>query len=279
MAVVVPCYNDGATLPAAIASVRLQEPCELVVVDDGSREPETARVLAELQEDGVRLLRQRNAGPAAARMRGVAATSAPYVFPLDADDLLAPGGLAALADALDANPEAAVAWGDVEIFGEERTYWRSVSALDPWWISYANEIPNSSLARRSKLLEVGGWQLRDGWEDWDLWMAFAERGFGGVHVAEKVFCYRVHGSRRQAGSVSRYEEFYGDLRRRHERLFAERASNRRRSCAPLRLRLVFPVIDALPSLTARNRARLYSLVAHPAYLARRLLRLARARRA
>ena len=51
-------------------------------------------------------------------MTGVEATSAPYVFPLDADDAVVPGALAALADALDAVPGAALAWGDIEVWGE-----------------------------------------------------------------------------------------------------------------------------------------------------------------
>ena len=41
VAVVVPCFNDGATLPETIRSVQAQEPAELVVVDDGSNDPAT----------------------------------------------------------------------------------------------------------------------------------------------------------------------------------------------------------------------------------------------
>jgi glycosyltransferase involved in cell wall biosynthesis len=38
VAVVVPCFNDGATLPETLESLAGEEPHELVVVDDGSTE-------------------------------------------------------------------------------------------------------------------------------------------------------------------------------------------------------------------------------------------------
>jgi len=46
------------------------------------------------------------------------ATEADDVFPLDADDLVAPGGLKRLADVLDRHPEAAAAWGSIQSFGQ-----------------------------------------------------------------------------------------------------------------------------------------------------------------
>src|ERR1700693_221016 len=96
VAVVVPCHNDGETLPETVRSVLAQEPTELVGVDDGSGDPGTTAVMQQLEEEGVRVVRQENRGPAEARMAGVRVTSAPYVFPLDADDVLLPGALTAL---------------------------------------------------------------------------------------------------------------------------------------------------------------------------------------
>src|SRR5207248_2059881 len=113
IAVVVPCFDDGETLVEAVASLEGQEAHELVVVDDGSSEPRTLDVLAELERGGVRVVHRPNGGLSAARMSGVESTTAPYVLPLDADDALAPGSLATLADALDADPGAVMAWGDV----------------------------------------------------------------------------------------------------------------------------------------------------------------------
>ncbi len=63
ISVVVPCYDDGATVADAVHSVREAEPVDIVLVDDGSRDPATIAVLDELAATGsVRLLRQNNAG-------------------------------------------------------------------------------------------------------------------------------------------------------------------------------------------------------------------------
>src|SRR5688572_26595329 len=92
VAVVVPCFNDPA-VPEAVASIRLQEPVEVVVVDDGSTDPEGLAALDTLRAEGVRVVRQENQGLSAARMTGVRHTTAPFIFALDSDDVLAPGSL------------------------------------------------------------------------------------------------------------------------------------------------------------------------------------------
>jgi glycosyltransferase involved in cell wall biosynthesis len=108
--VVIPCFNDGATLVEAVASAQTQERrAEIIVVDDGSTDEATLDLVDLLESDGIRVVRQLNEGPAPARMAGVRATDADYVFPLDADDLVAPLGLERLAAVLDRNPDVAAA--------------------------------------------------------------------------------------------------------------------------------------------------------------------------
>ena len=62
------------------------------------------RVLELLERAGTRVIHQENRGLSGARMRGVIETAAPYVQPLDADDMLAPGALRRLADGSTAIP-------------------------------------------------------------------------------------------------------------------------------------------------------------------------------
>jgi glycosyltransferase involved in cell wall biosynthesis len=266
VAVVIPCFNDGATLGDALASLEGQEPHELVVVDDGSDDPATLRTLAELEQEGIRVVRRENGGLSAARMTGVEQTQAPYVFPLDADDALAPGSLAPLADALEATEHAALAWGDIEVWGELEAHLEVARSLDPWLITYLNDVPVASLLRRSALLDVGGWRMGSGYEDWDLWLALAERGYAGVHVPVTSLRYRRRAGRMLDETRPRHAELYERLRSRHPALFAARGRNRRRSNAPLRARLLFPLIEATPFLDAFTRHRLYLLVNRPRQL-------------
>jgi len=260
VAILVACHDDGETLNETLRSLRGEPDTELVVVDDGSTDPDTLAVLTAIEEDGVRVLRQENAGPASAWMAGLAVTSAPYVLPFSSDDILAPGGTAVLADALDAHPDAAAAWGDFESFGAAAAYVPRPPALCPWHVTYANPLPGIAAFRRDLLLEAGGWQLRRGIEDWDLWMRLAARGFGGVHVDRATFFYRRDGGGRFRGRVPIYERYYEQLRLRNSELFARRPENRRSSPAPAAVKILLPAIDRLPFVSRLLKVQLCELV-------------------
>jgi glycosyltransferase involved in cell wall biosynthesis len=245
--VIIPCFNDGATVAEAVHSARAQERIdELVVVDDGSTEDATVEVFRALEADGVKVVHRANGGLGAARMSGVLATGGEYLFCLDADDRLVPGALSRLAQALDEDPELALVWGDYRLFGEHSRRQRTAPSLDRWQISYQNDIPASMMIRRDALLDAGGWELRGGYEDWDLLMGLAERGRRGARVSIVAYEYRQHGVRMLGDSATRHGEIYGLLRSRHPALFANRREAWRRSDAPLALRLALPAIFALP---------------------------------
>ncbi|MFT3864547.1 MAG: glycosyltransferase family 2 protein [Solirubrobacterales bacterium] len=102
VAVVVPSWNSEALLPALLDSLATGGvEVELLVVDNGSRDG-TLELLRERRVEHVPL--PTNLGFAAAMNRGVAATSAPFVLGLNADTVVAPRAIAALATALAADP-------------------------------------------------------------------------------------------------------------------------------------------------------------------------------
>jgi glycosyltransferase involved in cell wall biosynthesis len=256
VAVVIPCHDDGRFLPDALTSLDEQESCELVVVDDGSTDPLTLDVLDETRRAGIHVVRQPNKGPAEARMAGVRATSARYVHPLDADDRLAPGALADLADALDANPRAQAAWGDVRTVGSSAYTNPKAPRIDPWRITYLNEIPGTSLVRRKTLEEVGGWDLAFGYEDWDLWMKLADRGWDGVRLPRVTLLCREHLTpRHYTRDLARHETLRAVLRSRHSSLFRARKTNWRKSRSALLVKLLFPLIDKVPLVSDKDKQR------------------------
>jgi glycosyltransferase involved in cell wall biosynthesis len=260
---VIPCFNDGSTLGETVASVQAQERCELVVVDDGSDDVTTQRILRELENAGVRVVHQVNQGLSRARMTGVAVTAAPYLHPLDSDDRLEPGALTVLADALDSHPRSAVAWGDTRVFGDlEYTIRHGPNALDPWRLTFFNGLPYAAMFRREALLEVGGWQQEGGYEDWDLWMSFAERDYTGRYVSAVTSLYRIHGNRMWRDAVNQHEQIFAAMRNRHPQLFARRGVNRRRSRANWLTKLMLPLIEALPVSYLAKR-RLYMVITDP----------------
>lgn len=110
--VVVPLYNDHDTIGACLQSLAMQtvaDRLEIVVVDDGSTDDSAALAA---QRD-VRLLRQPNAGPAAARNTGAAAAAGPVVLFLDADCVVPPGWAESLLAPF-AGPDVVAAVGAIE---------------------------------------------------------------------------------------------------------------------------------------------------------------------
>ncbi len=103
--VIIPAFNATAFILEALASVAAQTlpAAEIIVVDDGSTDDLAAvmekAALDQVAVDGaappaIRLIRQENAGPGAATMRGILASSCPILATLDADDLWLPGKMA-----------------------------------------------------------------------------------------------------------------------------------------------------------------------------------------
>jgi GT2 family glycosyltransferase len=102
VAVVIPSWNSAALLPALLDSIAAsEEEVELLVVDNGSRDG----TLELLRERGVEhMALPENVGFATAMNFGVAATSAPVVLGLNADTIVVPDAIGALAQALAADP-------------------------------------------------------------------------------------------------------------------------------------------------------------------------------
>jgi hypothetical protein len=108
ISILVPAYNAGQHIEACLRSVLVQMRSHhaLVVVDDGSRDntAELAEGVArEFPQASVTLVRQQNQGISGARNRLLAAATGDYVQWLDADDLLLPGTLDALDEAIAAH--------------------------------------------------------------------------------------------------------------------------------------------------------------------------------
>lgn len=82
--------------------------------------------------------------------------------------------------------------------------------------------PVTTLIRRECFEAVGGFDesMHEGYEDWDVWLKFVERGWRGVRVREPLFIWRRHSQNTmivEAGK--RHERLYAQLVTNHLRLY------------------------------------------------------------
>ncbi|TCO57289.1 bifunctional polysaccharide deacetylase/glycosyltransferase family 2 protein [Actinocrispum wychmicini] len=88
--VIIPAYNEKEGIEATVRSALASDhPVQVIVVDDGSTDG-TADIIERLRLRRVRVIRQRNAGKAAALNTGLAAARTEYVVLVDGDTLIEP---------------------------------------------------------------------------------------------------------------------------------------------------------------------------------------------
>jgi len=195
VSVVIPCFDHGELLIEAVASVErsVTIPCELIVVNDGSREPRTLEVLATLRRAGYRIVDQDNRGLATARNEGFALAQGPYVLPLDADNRLLPGFVAEAARLLDERPAVGVVYGERLELGL-RSGPAHVPAFSLPTLLASNFIDACALVRKDAWSDAGGFDAAmpaPGWEDWDLWLGIVGHGWQIERLPQAGFEYRV----------------------------------------------------------------------------------------
>jgi glycosyltransferase involved in cell wall biosynthesis len=259
--VVITCFNYGRFLPDAVTSALEQAggAPHVIVVDDGSDEPDTLTALGQLPEQ-VELVRTPNKGLSAARNAGAARAESGLLLPLDADDMLVPGAIEALRAGLARDPQLGFAYGFTEMFGTGSGVLR-MPPYDPWRLLHRSIVSHTALIRREAFDAAGGYdEAVDGYEDWDLYLRMLERGFEGVQVPEVTLRWRRHGPSMLSGVRSDYRRRYRGLRRRHAGLFAREPQLRARTELGPAGRLVYRTFWAWRPVPARVEAAVYRML-------------------
>jgi GT2 family glycosyltransferase len=162
----------------ALAAQTLQEPWDLVVIDDGSPEPLSPDGLGIDSHPGWRLIRQANAGPAAARNRGVREARGEFIAFTDDDCRPEPAWLEALMRAVRERPGALVGGTTINGLPEELFASTSQLIVDLVYEHFNTEpdnayflTSNNILCPRERFVAVGGFDEsfpRAGAEDRDF---------------------------------------------------------------------------------------------------------------
>ena len=201
--------NHGYLLDIFEQILKRQPRARLVLlVDDGSTDDSAQKCSRVCAEDArFRLLRQKNAGPAAARLTGIRAASGQYFAFMDADDRLAPEHLARLAAGAKAGHAlCCTGWQSVA----DRPPEAVPKAEAPGWLAGPNQL-NRLLHDRAigwglwnklysrRLIEAVKWPVgvRHNEDLWANWRLFAAAD-GLYFDPAPTYCYRL-----TEGSASR----------------------------------------------------------------------------
>ena len=201
VSVVIPTYNYGRFIKAAISSVldQTRSPSEVIVVDDGSTD-QTSAVVAAFGK-AVRYMRQDNAGVSAARNLGVRESTSQLIAFLDADDILEPSTLEKQVARLDSDEEIGLVHCGMREFDDEtgatiRLHLEGgedrVANNLLLWEGPVIVAAGAIIVSRQAFDRVGGFDTRmKVGEDWDFCYRVAQR-FKIGFVAEPLVNYRRH---------------------------------------------------------------------------------------
>ncbi|MFT6915422.1 MAG: glycosyltransferase involved in cell wall biosynthesis [Motiliproteus sp.] len=111
VSVIIPSFNSRTYIAEAVDSILAQgvEDIEIIIVDDGSTDD--SAMFIKSYTPLVCIIFQKNAGPAAARNRGIREAKGRYLAFLDADDVWVTGKLAAQLAFMEENPTISICYG------------------------------------------------------------------------------------------------------------------------------------------------------------------------
>jgi len=194
VSIVVPCYNLGAFLVEAVESALGQTyaAVEVIVVDDGSTDPETIRVLEQADWPRARIVRKQNGGCPSALNAAVALARGRYILALSADDRVHPDYVRQAVEVLKARGEVGIVYCSAEFFGDRTGPWQ-LPDYSRDEMAHGNVIPVTAMFRRDDWEKVGGFNEEAvlGLEDWDLWLRVISLPREVVKLEQVLFYYRI----------------------------------------------------------------------------------------
>lgn len=196
ISIIMPFYNDAANIKQTINSVLNQTygSFELVIVNDGSTDKKSLKILEELKklDNRIKIFTKKNEGPSAARDYGASKANkkSKYYFFLDSDDLIDKTYLECAYLTLETNKDASWAYADsVGFEGVEYTW---AKWFDPERMKKENLLVATALIRKEDFWLVNGYELREKniSEDWNLWLKLLAKGKYPVRMNYYAFWYR-----------------------------------------------------------------------------------------
>ncbi len=272
--VVVPAYNERANIASTVRSLVASDYPRLwvIVVDDGSTDG-TAAIVRRLNLPNVRVIRQENAGKAAALNTGVAAAGTELIVLVDGDTVLEPNAVGRLLQPF-ADPYVGAVSGNAKVANRRGLLgrWQHLEYvmgfnLDRRMFEVGKCMPTVPGAiggfRREVLADIGGIPADTLAEDTDLTMAIVRAGWHVAYREDAIAWTEAPSSLRQLWR-QRYRWCYGTIQAmwKHRRAIVERGASGRFGRRGLAYLLLFQLILPLAAPAVDVYA-LYGLIFLP----------------
>lgn len=207
VSVIMPCYNDGQYIMEAIDSVRQQtyKDWELIIVDDGSDDEETIRIIDSIQDENIKIYHTNHLHPAGARNYGIERANGIYILPVDSDDKIEKTYMEKAVKKIESNDKIGVVYCEADLFGEKTGKWQLPQySFDKMLLD--NIVFVTALFYKKDWESVGGFNtnMEAGMEDYDFWLGILELGKEIYQIPETLFHYRIKPVSRTTGFQSDY---------------------------------------------------------------------------
>lgn len=202
ISVIIPCYNQGKYLSAALDSLIAQTftDWEAIIVNDGSTdETDNVATIYSLRDKRIRYFSQNNGGASVARNRGVSEAQGELISFLDADDWYDPECLKCAISCFESN-------AGISMFYIRSNWWNGVKKnTSPQKfcevinnVNYLNVLKygldNKVVIRHKRFDEVGGFdqQMKCGFEDWEFYIRYLYHTCNVITSSQPLYNYRMN---------------------------------------------------------------------------------------
>lgn len=216
----IPVYNGAAYISDALESALSQTvKAEVIVVNDGSKDGSSEIA----KKFGVKVIDQVNKGLPSARNTLIMNMTGDYLLPLDADDILKDNAVERITQVIEETGADIVAPSFKE-FGLSNREVNLSSDPVPGIADFkvANRIGYFSAMRKTKLLEVGGYnpKMLWGYEDFDLTFDLLKRGAKLVTMPDRLVLYRTKEKSMIHTALAHHNELIAQIVANHPEVWA-----------------------------------------------------------
>lgn len=210
--IIIPNYNFGNFLEKSIQSVINQsyQNKELIIIDGGSTD-HSVEIIEKYQGDITYWVSENDKGTYDANNKGLSKVTGDYWCVLNSDDIMLPGALQTVANAIELNPSLKWIAGSEDILDENDEVTNEISPvapkpiegytfLDGCWISH----PCVFLSK-DVIADIGffsKWHMMD----YNYWLRMEDRGYFPYLIPEKIAGLRIHSNCKSYDQVKLFQE-------------------------------------------------------------------------